>query len=911
MYAYTHFGASQPSAALINNAFFTSRRFGHDGAQSMIAMHLGANDAVVTDGAYDAEVIVHEYAHGVSTRLVRQLSGFQGGALGEAWSDFFALEFTLSNGAPLDGIYPAGEYLFQAFGLGARNRPYTTNFAVNPVTFAQLGRVISFPQIHHDGNIWVQALWEVRTNLIRQLGETEGRRKIRLLVIDGMKLSPPAPSMVDARDAILLADRIGFNGESQTQIWEGFAKRGLGVLAQSAGPDTTHVLASFDRPSSTGALKLYEERYTIGETVRVVLHDGNLNTSTATIQLTGSSGDLESLLLQKTGEVYTGSIATSSALGVTRGDGLISLMPGDQISAYYVDHDAGGSGRLIDTTVQTQPPYWISLSQSAFEASNERPLNFHAPFGSSIRYSLPFDFPFVNRKYSSVRLFSNGLIAMDVPDFRGCTDTAALQKVNGIAPLWMALRTNGIAQPNEDIYVSHPNADAITFRWVAETEPFNIAVPPEPVNFAVTLFRDGRFQFHYGSGNKNLTNSQPILGCGISSPTVGIGNGNETFVQTVFTHNGRGTLENAPTIVFDPPFNHSSIPVGVLEMENGAVFQDIVTIRGIAHDAQSPVTRVDVLIDGKRVLVTAANMPRPDFCASNPVVGCPFVGFQARIHTALAGLAPGNHNLWLRATNSRGAIFNFPDQPIAFRIEPGRSDPPKGSVEEPASGSVVSSRLMVRGWAASETLRISLADILVDGVTMGRAFYGLSRAEVCNQMTTRSPNCPNVGFNFSLDLEDSRIPLSNGAHSLQIRVQDEAGRYTLIPDAPVAFLVDRSANQRPIAALATPTNGQRLSGTVRISGHAYDPDGRIDMVLLLINGEARELIPYGRPRPEVCSQLQNVPACPDIGFEYDLDTRRYPNGLYSLAVRAIDDDGAQVTVPRVTANGVNVFIENR
>jgi hypothetical protein len=320
---------------------------------------------------------------------------------------------------------------------------------------------------------------------------------------------------------------------------------------------------------------------------------------------------------------------------------------------------------------------------------------------------------------------------------------------------------------------------------------------------------------------------------------------------------------------------------------------------------------VDILIDSKRVLVTAPNMPRPDFCTTNPVTGCPLVGFQARVNRASAGLAPGNHTLWLRATNSRGAIVNFPDQPIAFRIEPGRTDPPKGAVEEPATGSVVSSRLSVRGWAASEMLRLAAADVLVDGVTLGRAIYGLGRADVCSQMATPSPNCPNVGFSFSLDLEDSRIPLSNGTHSLQVRVQDEAGRFTLIPDRPIAFAVDRSANQAPIAALAVPVNGQRLSGTVRITGYAYDPDGRVGTVLLLINGEAHELIPYGRPQPEVCAQLQNVAACPDIGFEYDLDTTRYANGPYSFAVRAIDDKGAQVTVPRLTGNGINIFIENR
>jgi hypothetical protein len=178
-------------------------------------------------------------------------------------------------------------------------------------------------------------------------------------------------------------------------------------------------------------------------------------------------------------------------------------------------------------------------------------------------------------------------------------------------------------------------------------------------------------------------------------------------------------------------------------------------------------------------------------------------------------------------------------------------------------------------------------------------------------MGSRSPNCPNVGFSFSLNLDDSRIPLSNGRHSLQVRVQGEGNRYTLIPETPLLFEVDHPTNQPPVATLLAPANGQRLSGTVKITGHAYDSDGRIETVLLLINGEAREVVPYGRPQPEICSQLQNVAACPNIGFEYDLDTTRYANGLYSLAILAIDDKGAETRAPRVTGNGINVFVENR
>src|SRR6185295_3477750 len=55
------------------------------------------------------------------------------------------------------------------------------------------------PEVHADGEIWVEALWEIRANLIKQFGDPEGRKRLRHLVIDGMKLAIPAGSMVDHR----------------------------------------------------------------------------------------------------------------------------------------------------------------------------------------------------------------------------------------------------------------------------------------------------------------------------------------------------------------------------------------------------------------------------------------------------------------------------------------------------------------------------------------------------------------------------------------------------------------------------------------------------------------------------------------------------------------------------------------
>lgn len=171
--AYSHFGAAALGGPALRNAVFSGGA--DDGTRAFIAMFLGYSAAggYFTDSALDAEIILHEYTHGVSRRLVPLgYSTFQGAAMGEGWSDFFALEYLLPDGAPPDGVYPAAQYYFAAFGNGLRTRPYSTRTDVNPLTYANLGAVDSRgPEVHADGEIWMEALLELRANLIQQFGE--------------------------------------------------------------------------------------------------------------------------------------------------------------------------------------------------------------------------------------------------------------------------------------------------------------------------------------------------------------------------------------------------------------------------------------------------------------------------------------------------------------------------------------------------------------------------------------------------------------------------------------------------------------------------------------------------------------------------------------------------------------------
>ncbi|GAB3532292.1 hypothetical protein GCM10027443_15860 [Pontibacter brevis] len=214
------------------------------------------------DGDLDNGIIAHEYGHGISTRLTggpstQCLAGAEQG--GEGWSDYFALYMTMQNGDTGPQRRGIGTYVqSQAIdGGGIRPAPYSTDMGINPYTYG----MVSNPEIsvpHGVGFIWATMLWDMTWSLIDEYGYdpniysgTGGNNIALQLIIDGLKLQPCSPGFIDARDAILAADRINNGGANQCYIWRAFAKRGLGFSAQQgSNNDLTDGVEAFDMPPS-------------------------------------------------------------------------------------------------------------------------------------------------------------------------------------------------------------------------------------------------------------------------------------------------------------------------------------------------------------------------------------------------------------------------------------------------------------------------------------------------------------------------------------------------------------------------------------------------------------------------------------------------------------------------------------
>ena len=80
-----------------------------------------------------------------------------------------------------------------------------------------------------------------------------GNRRWVQTMYDAFLLMQPDVSMVTARDAYLAADRARFGGANQDLLWNGFAGRGLGEGASSAGNADVDPVPSFTSPHAREA----------------------------------------------------------------------------------------------------------------------------------------------------------------------------------------------------------------------------------------------------------------------------------------------------------------------------------------------------------------------------------------------------------------------------------------------------------------------------------------------------------------------------------------------------------------------------------------------------------------------------------------------------------------------------------
>jgi len=193
---------------------------------------------------------------------------------------------------------------------------------------------------------------------------------------------------------------------------------------------------------------------------------------------------------------------------------------------------------------------------------------------ASYALTLPWAFAFYGTAYTTVRVCTNGYLDFTSSTADYSNSTAELLSSVRIAPLWDDLRTDGAG---EDIYVDTTDPEAVAIRWDGRTYQ-NSA----PVDFMVTLYRQGTIRFDYGAAHAGLT------------PTIGLSAGDGSRYTLSARDGASGLPANEATLWSPLPPGLSLTPTtGQLHGTPTTPGSYTFTIRvtdALAHEAAKPFT---------------------------------------------------------------------------------------------------------------------------------------------------------------------------------------------------------------------------------------------------------------------------------------------------------------------------------
>ncbi len=270
-------------------------------------VRLHREHATDLDGALDTTIVAHEWGHVMSGRLVGNGNGLttnQSGGLGEGWADFAALllmvradDISSAEGSGFRGAYPNGAYATSGGGadfyFGIRRVPYSIDFAKDPLTLRHIQNGSPLPsdvpvafgedgsfnaEVHNAGEVWATMLWECYASLLRDPRYTfaDAQTRMKRYFVASLKLTPPDPTLLEARDAVLAAALATDEGDYRL-FWEAFARRGAGVGAE--GPPKDSSTNQGVKESYSVANDVQIEGGTLTDDVVSCDHDGILDDS--------------------------------------------------------------------------------------------------------------------------------------------------------------------------------------------------------------------------------------------------------------------------------------------------------------------------------------------------------------------------------------------------------------------------------------------------------------------------------------------------------------------------------------------------------------------------------------------------------------------------------------------------------
>lgn len=354
-------------------------------------------------------------------------------------------------------------------------------------------------------------------------------------------------------------------------------------------------------------------------------------------------------------------------------------------------------------------------------------------------------------------------------------------------------------------------------------------------------------------------------------------------VNGVLSNSYAVTVANAPAVPAGDVLLDIDVPG-----PNAQPFLGTVVFSGWAAGETSPVQGLAVLVDGLPVTHSQYGLTRNDVCGTYAALGCPNVGWTLTLDTT--ALADGEHTLTIQAMEASGAHAALSTTFTVANWTAAANDPMKIAIDTPGANSAAfSGGAFFGGWAIDPLAAIAQVALTIDGIAVSDVSYGGSRPDVC-AAHANAPGCPNVGWNAWVDT----TYLSDGTHTVALTATTTAGQSAT---ATATFQVANQTASNPIhLSIGQPNaTANALSGQAALGGWAVDDGAAIDRVTVSVDGVLWGSASYGGNRPDVCAVYSGRTGCPNVGWNFVLDTTRLADGAHTLAVTAYGAEGQRLT----------------
>ena len=347
---------------------------------------------------------------------------------------------------------------------------------------------------------------------------------------------------------------------------------------------------------------------------------------------------------------------------------------------------------------------------------------------------------------------------------------------------------------------------------------------------------------------------------------------------------------------------------------------------------------IEVMVDGMVVGQANYPLPRPDVANAHPDVAGAFQsGFQMNLDTSKYSNGP--HTISVRAWNTAGLSTVLASRDVTFNngyatLAPfGHIDWPmpdahlfattcqQGGAPSGVEYNVGDRIEWVSGWVIDQGDQpqfsgVSYVELLLDGAIlkdskidcqylsqfgMNVNCYGMDRSDILYAYPQFTTDAKNSGYFFAVDVDYliNSLGISRGLHYLSVRVGtlDPTRPAVVIDQIPVYLDCPQGSIGYPsFGELEVPTSMQAVQGTQLVKGWVYDfdsvvalnfyVDGVLDGTLAWPSANLRMYRPDLRVKYPWYQLLLQY-----SGFQYNLDTTKYVDGVHQLVIQSVDQAG--------------------